>query len=180
MGKKKSAFARHWTIFRKNLARNKKFWPTLGFAFVVILVDQLSKLWILYGLRLPERPFGHIEISQIFDLTFVQNRGISFGLFAGGLSSRLILSSLSILVVAYLVRWLARQRRLLTCLGIGAIIGGALGNAFDRLSYGYVVDFIDFSGLHFPWVFNVADMAINLGVGLLILDAVRQLRRKPS
>ena len=51
------------------------------------------------------------------------------------------------------------------------VLGGAMGNIIDRTIYGYVVDFLDFSGLHFPWVFNVADMAINVGVALLLLDA---------
>ena len=60
------------------------------------------------------------------------------------------------------------------------MIGGAVGNLYDRVAYGYVVDFLDFSGMYFPWVFNVADMGINLGVGLLLLDAWVNRDRSPS
>ncbi|MEE9328543.1 MAG: signal peptidase II, partial [Parvularculaceae bacterium] len=69
------------------------------------------------------------------------------------------------------IYWLAKIRRKAAAFGVGFIIGGALGNTIDRIAYGWVVDFLDFSGLHFPYVFNVADMAVNLGVGLLIYDA---------
>ncbi len=177
----KSWLQRHGSLWRRQIARNPKYWPSLGLAAGILVLDQISKFWILNILRLPERPFGHIDISAIFDLTFVQNRGISFGLFAGGMGARLILSTLSVLVALFLIRWLARQRRVMTAMGVGFIIGGALGNALDRVRFGYVVDFLDFSGAYFPWVFNVADMAINIGVLFLIMDAVRQARsRRPA
>ena len=77
-----------------------------------------------------------------------------------------------------LVVWLARLKRPLSAVAIAFIVGGALGNLIDRVAYGFVVDFLDFSGLHFPWVFNIADMAINVGVGLLLLEAFLEGRQE--
>lgn len=150
---------------------NPRFAPALAGSLAVVLADQISKNWIVDILELPARPGGRVELSAIFDLTYVQNYGASFGMLAGGAASRVILSTISIGVVAALTVWLARIERRLTAAGLALIIGGALGNLVDRASLGYVVDFLDFSGLHFPWVFNVADAAINIGVALLLLDA---------
>lgn len=150
---------------------NPRFAPALAGSLAIALADQLSKTWIVDVLELPARPGGRIELSGIFDLTYVQNYGASFGMLAGGVASRVILSMVSIGVVAALTVWLARIERRLTAAGVGLIVGGAIGNLVDRASLGYVVDFLDFSGLYFPWVFNVADAAINIGVALLLLDA---------
>ena len=160
---------------------NPYFARALIVAGVVALLDQASKLLIVHVVELPERirvcakapeaMCRQIAVSPIFDLTYVQNYGASFGMLSGGLASRIILSLVSIGVSVGLTIWLAKAARMLTAAGIGLIIGGALGNLVDRLAYGYVVDFLDFSGLYFPWVFNVADAAINVGVGVLLLDA---------
>ena len=77
---------------------------------------------------------------------------------------------LSTAVAVALAVWVRKADRPLLASAIGLIIGGAVGNLIDRIRYGYVVDFIDASGLYFPWVFNVADAAINVGVALLLLD----------
>ncbi|MEO1658354.1 MAG: signal peptidase II [Pseudomonadota bacterium] len=147
-------------------------------ALVMIVLDQATKLFIVHGIALPERPFGKIEISGIFDLTYTENRGVSFGLFAGGMTSRVLLSALSLVVSAFIVRWLSTIVRPLTALGAGLILGGALGNLIDRVAYGYVVDFLDFSGLHFPYIFNVADAAISVGVAFLLYDTLILERRE--
>ncbi len=147
---------------------NPYFRYGLAAAFIVALLDQLTKYWIVEIVRLPVR--GKIELSGIFDLTYVQNYGASFGLLSGGLVSRIILSVISTGVAIGLMVWLGRLRRPAAVAGVAAIIGGALGNLYDRVAYGYVIDFFDFSGLMFPWVFNIADMAINIGVAFLILD----------
>ena len=158
------------TLFRAGVA----------LAAVTILLDQVSKLWILHGLRLPEQVGlsdgrlrqGHVEISDVFDLSYVENTGVSFGLFSGGMTSRIGLTVLSLLVSAYVVRWLGTLERRVAAAGAGFIIGGALGNVIDRVAYGHVVDFLNFSGIGFPFVFNVADAAINAGVACLIYDAL--------
>jgi len=166
---KQSIWKRFWA-WRAVARANPYFLTALAGAVVVMLLDQCSKVWIVKIVRLPER--RHIEISSIFDLTYVQNYGASFGLGAGGMSSRIILSVMVIGIIAFLVYWLAGVRRKLTVAGIAIILGGALGNLFDRVLYGYVIDFLDFSGLWFPWVFNVADTAINIGLGCVLLDMV--------
>ena len=145
---------------------NNLFWRGLGLAVIIILLDQASKMWIVHGLDLPS--LRKIEISGIFDLSYVENRGASFGMLHG---MRWILALISAGVSLGLAWWLGRLTRPVAALGVGFIIGGALGNLYDRLAYGYVVDFLDFSGLHFPWVFNVADMAINVGIAFLLYDA---------
>lgn len=148
---------------------NKFFHYGLLGALVVAALDRLSKHWIVEIVRLPER--GKIEISGIFDLTYVQNYGASFGMLAGGLGSRIFLSVFVTGIVAGLIYWLGTLLRPIAVIGVSLIIGGALGNLHDRVAYGYVVDFLDFSGLYFPWVFNIADTAVNAGIGFLLLDA---------
>ena len=138
-------------------------------ALVVAALDQGSKFWIKNVVNLDER--RHIDISGVFDLTWVQNYGASFGMLSGGLGSRILLSAISFAVSVALIIWLARLTRPLAVAGVAFIVGGALGNLYDRVAYGYVVDFLDFSGLMFPWVFNVADTGINVGIACLILDA---------
>ncbi|MAW81733.1 MAG: signal peptidase II [Parvularcula sp.] len=145
---------------------NGLFWRGVALAAVIIVLDQASKLWIVHGLDLPR--LEKIEISGIFDLTYVENRGASFGMLHG---LRWLLAIISLGVSLGLAWWLGRLKRPIAVIGVGLIIGGALGNLYDRLAYGYVVDFLDFSGLWFPWVFNIADAAINVGIAFLLLDA---------
>jgi signal peptidase II len=147
-----------------------------GFAALVIFVDQLVKAWILTGLDL--REVGRVEVMPpVFNLSFVLNDGVSFGLFGGG-SARWGLSLFSIAVAGALAWWATRVDRRLLVAAIGLVMGGALGNVIDRIRFGGVVDFLDFSGTGlFPWIFNVADAAITVGVALLILDSLLSERR---
>ena len=139
-------------------------------AVLVFVFDQLSKWWILNIVDLPAR--RSIEVLPFFDLSMVWNQGVSFGLFqAGTLAGRMFLIVFSLAVAGLLVKWLLEAERRLQAIFLGMIIGGALGNALDRVIYGAVVDFLDFSGLAFKWVFNVADSAISIGVALLVFDA---------
>lgn len=163
-----------WTEARSN----HFFRIGISGAVIIAMLDQASKYWIVEILRLPAR--GKIELSGIFDLTFVQNYGASFGMLAGGMVSRVFLSVLVSGVAIGLAIWLGRLHRPVAAAGVAFIIGGALGNLYDRIAYGYVVDFLDFSGLYFPWVFNVADTAINIGVALLLFDAWNTREQKPS
>lgn len=151
--------------------RNPLFKLGMLLAALIVVLDQVSKHIILYGIRLPDRIGGRIEISSVFDLTYVENTGVSFGLFAGGLASRVILSVVMVVVAGFVVAWMGRLTRRTATIGGGLIVGGAIGNLYDRVFYGYVVDFLDFSGLGFPFVFNVADAAINVGVACLAYDA---------
>ena len=142
-----------------------------AFAVVVIVLDQLTKAWIISGLSLQE--VGRIPIlPPILNFSWVENTGVSFGLFGGG-EARWVLTIFSIVVSAGLAWWALKADRRLLVAAIGLVMGGALGNVIDRVRFGYVVDFIDFSGTGvFPWVFHVADSAITVGVVLLIIDSL--------
>lgn len=146
-----------------------------AFAIVVIVLDQLTKAWIISGLSLQE--VGRIPVlPPILNFSWVENTGVSFGLFGGG-EARWGLTIFSIVVSAGLGWWAMKADRRLLVTAIGLVMGGALGNVIDRVRFGYVVDFIDFSGTGvFPWVFNVADSAITVGVVLLILDSLKSDR----
>lgn len=146
-----------------------RFLVGFGLAGAVLALDQATKGWILGPLRLAER--GAIELSSIFDLTFVRNYGVSFGLLrAGSEFERWLLVAMSVVISAVFAAWMRTAERRLTAIALGLVIGGAIGNMIDRVRFGYVVDFLDFSGLYFPYVFNVADAAISVGAGLLVLD----------
>lgn len=142
-----------------------------GFAVLIIVVDQLTKAWVMSGLDL--RDLGRVEVwPPLFNFTWVENRGVSFGLFGDG-SARWMLSLFSVVVAGILGWWALKADRRLLVTAIGLIMGGAIGNVIDRIRFGFVVDFLDFSGTgFFPWVFNVADSAITIGVALLILDSI--------
>jgi signal peptidase II len=140
-------------------------------AAVVLVLDQISKVWVIDGLHLADK--GQIAVLPFFRLTMVMNQGVSFGLMrAGGPVGRWLLVAAALAVAAGLVAWVRRADRALFATALGLIIGGALGNnLIDRARLGQVVDFLDFSALYFPWVFNIADSAITVGVVLLLLDS---------
>src|SRR5438270_14016027 len=144
----------------------------LAAAAAACLADQALKLWLLFGFDLAQK--GVVPLAPVLDLRLVWNTGISYGLLQqqtalGGL----ILLLGKILAVGLLWAWLARTRSRLAALSLGLIIGGAIGNAIDRLAYGAVADFVLFylqtATFRYDWyVFNLADAAIVAGViGLL-------------
>ncbi len=143
----------------------------LSIAGVVIVLDQVSKWWILTRVMDPPRV---IEVLPFFNLVMVWNRGISFGLFnTASPWAPWILSGLALAICAFLVIWMIRDPGRWSTPAIGLIIGGALGNVIDRMLYGAVADFIDLhvGGHHWP-AFNVADASITLGAAILILDSL--------
>jgi signal peptidase II len=140
-----------------------------GLGFVVVFADQVSKAWILNGLNLPM--FGSIDIAGPLRLTLVWNRGVSFGLFRADADlMRWALAAFSLVVSLVLINWARKIERPRLAISVGLILGGAIGNLIDRVRWGAVCDFIDASALHFPWVFNLADSAITIGVILLLID----------
>jgi signal peptidase II len=146
-------------------------------AVIVLVVDQASKSWILYDLRLPE--LGQVIVLPVLNFTMVWNRGVTFGLLNGfGGWSYLALAGVAFAVVVALGIWLRRAESRVVAMALGAIVGGALSNVIDRLRYGAVVDFIQAHLGAWSWyVFNVADAAIVCGVATLLLDS---LLRRPS
>ena len=151
-------------------------WTAYLLALAVLVLDQLSKHWIVSVLALPVGA-THLVFPPL-QFTRIWNEGVSFGLFqAGHELVRWGFVAFSIVVAALLGAWAARQIRLLPALGLGLVMGGAVGNAIDRARYGAVVDFIDVQRIgFFPWIFNVADSAITVGVVLLLLDSMRRER----
>lgn len=145
---------------------------------IVFAFDQLSKWAILGWMRFS--PPGCLEagvncraidVTSFFDLRMVWNRGVSFGLLRADQDlARWGLVALSFAISGVFLWWLRTAERRLTAVALGLVIGGALGNVVDRIRYGAVADFLDFSGLWFPWVFNVADAAISVGAVLLAID----------
>jgi signal peptidase II len=137
----------------------------------VLIADQATKAWVLYGLRLPL--YGQVKILPFFAITMVRNVGISFGLLSSGDLGRWLLTIFQLLAGAALMFGATRSRQWLPGIALAMIAGGAIGNGVDRIRVGSVVDFLDFSGLFFPWVFNVADSAICVGVALLAWHVFR-------
>ena len=141
-------------------------------ALVVLIVDQLTKLSISqqfnYGEVLP--------VTGFFNLTLVHNTGAAFSFLseAGGWQ-RWFFAVIAVAVSVLLVIWIARvaTQRPREALALGLVLGGALGNLYDRVLLGYVVDFLDFyyQSYHFP-AFNVADSAITVGAIVLIADGI--------
>jgi signal peptidase II len=159
------------------------FGPLTAFGLVVAAIaavlDQASKLYLLFVHDLAGNP---IRLGPFFDFVLTRNTGISYGLFqTSGALGQWVLLGFKAAAVALLWVWLARAQDRLTALSLGLIIGGAVGNAIDRLAYGWVVDFVFFhvsgANWHFNWyVFNLADVAIVAGVIGLLYESMAGTR----
>lgn len=153
--------------------RSAPRYRTFGLALLVLtlLLDRISKEWLV-GLLDGQDP---ITVTSFFNLVMVWNRGVSFGLFQqGDDAGRYLLTGFAVIVGLVLIVWMLRSSTRLGVAGLALVAAGALGNAYDRVVFGAVADFLDFhfAGYHF-WAFNVADSAITIGVGFLLLDAIR-------
>jgi signal peptidase II len=162
-------------------ARPPYFWGPLtatglATATVVCVLDQAAKLWLLFVFNLADR--GPVALAPFVDLVLTWNTGISYGWFQQeGPLGQWALLALKLIAVALIWIWLARAESRLTALGLGLIIGGALGNAIDRLAYGAVADFVllhvETASWRFHWyVFNLADVAIVAGVVALLYESL--------
>ena len=144
-------------------------------ALVTLVLDQASKLWLLYAFDIGHR--GTVKVTPFFDLVLAWNIGISFGWFQNdGQIAQIALMLVKAVAVIALAIWMARSRTVLATVALGLIIGGAIGNAVDRFAYGAVVDFalfhLQIGGNTFNWyVFNLADVAIVAGVAALLYDS---------
>lgn len=141
-----------------------------------LILDQAMKLWLLLVFDIGRR--GAVALTPFFDLVLAWNTGISYGWFSGsGATGQAVLIAVKVVAVIALAVWMVRAGSLLATIALGLIIGGALGNAIDRLVWGAVVDFallhVEIAGRTYNWyVFNVADVAIVAGVILLLYDSV--------
>lgn len=147
----------------------------LAIAAATGIVDQAVKLWLVNVFDLGSRE--HVALMPWVDLVLTWNTGISYGLFPQeGAFGQWALLAFKAVVVAFLWVWLARARSRLTVAALGLIIGGAVGNAIDRLHWSGVMDFVllhvETAGFIFRWyVFNLADVAIVAGVVALLYDS---------
>ena len=145
-------------------------------AALALFADQASKFGLLYGAGfLHMVPGQMIPVLPFFNLVMVWNPGVSYGLFAASSAfGTAILVLVSLAAVVGLGYWLWGMTSLSLAVGVGLVIGGALGNLIDRLVYGRVADFFHFYGFGYDWyVFNVADIAITLGAVAIIYEVVK-------
>lgn len=164
---------------RRQLMSGSNALPLLWLSLFIILADQAVKLWIIASFQLFER----LPVAPFLEITRLHNSGAAFSLLAGASGwQRWFFTTIAVasgVVIALWLRKLDPRRQPLLSVGLACICGGALGNLIDRLIYGHVIDF-----LHFHWgerwwfpAFNVADIAITTGAGLIILDAFLDSRR---
>jgi signal peptidase II len=170
-------------ISRETMTRHWRW--GLPLAAGIVAVDQITKTLVLADARFNalacldrSAPCGGFPVigpvlndSPLFSLSMVWNRGVSFGALQAEGAGRWLLVLMTTAIAVGFAIWLLRASRPITALALSLVIGGAVGNnLIDRARFGAVVDFLDFSGLYFPWVFNIADAAITIGAGLLLLD----------
>ena len=147
-------------------------------AVIALVLDQATKLWLLFVFELGRR--GAVAVTPFFDLVLAWNTGISYGWFQqDGPIGAAVLLGFKVIAVIALAIWMAHSKTRLATIGLGLIIGGAIGNAIDRAAYGAVVDFalfhVQWGGKTLNWyVFNIADAAIVVGVAALLYDSFRR------
>lgn len=155
----------------------KRFLP-LTSAVLLVVADQLSKLYFATNYQLGE---SHNLLGELVKFTYIHNFGAAMGMLAGAPWVFNIITTAVVLVGIFLIATGRLGSTLLTWAAT-LVVAGGIGNMIDRLCNGYVVDFIDCSGLYFPWIFNLADCCVVIGCGLIILyyvlDTVRESRQK--
>jgi signal peptidase II len=145
----------------------------LSISAIVIALDLYTKHLIQGAFAFGEQ----LKITSFFDLVHYHNQGAAFGFLndAGGWQKWFFaaIAAIAAIVITYLIRKHSTQK--LFCFGLALVLGGALGNLYDRITLGYVVDFLNFHwNIHVFPAFNVADSAICVGVGLLLLDSFKR------
>jgi signal peptidase II len=160
------------------------FTPTRGasnwlwLSFFVVIIDQATKALVVNTVKLSDA----IELLPILDIVSLENTGAAFSILAqAGGWQRWFFILLALGVSVVLMVWLRRIRseQILLAVGLSLVLGGALGNVIDRVMHGYVVDFIYFHwGPHYFPAFNIADTAISIGAGCLLLDAFKESGQK--
>ena len=155
----------------------KKKWPWFLLSLVVILIDQLSKYWASASLI----PYVPEPLFSMFNFTLAYNTGAAFSFLSGtGSWHRWFFAGFSITMSLVLITWLVRlsAKARVQSLAVSLILGGAIGNLYDRATLGHVIDFIDlyYENHHWP-VFNLADSAICIGAALLLIDLCKNPSR---
>jgi len=146
----------------------------LWISLLVVGLDQWTKHLAVAGLAM----YDPVPVMPYFNLMLAHNTGAAFSFLAGaGGWQRWFFVALTLVISVVLLVWLYRLNRTqkLLPMALALVLGGAIGNVYDRLLYGYVIDFIDWYAGSYHWpAFNIADAAICIGAGLLILDSFKQ------
>ena len=144
----------------------------LAVAAITVVADQANKAWMIHVYDIGAK--GKVTLTPNFDIVLLWNKGVSYGLLPQDSAlGRLGLIGFAFAASLALIVWLARVTTPLTAVAIGFIIGGAIGNAMDRMAYGAVADFYAFHAFGLEWyVFNIADVAIVAGVIGLLYDSI--------
>ena len=152
----------------------------LATVLIVFIADQLLKCWLLYSVGLAEN--GPYDLASFLTIVLAWNRGISYGLFQQGTDlGRWFLVVISFVAAIWLWRWMWREQRRFSVFSLALILGGALGNGLDRAVYGAVVDFVHVHWGSFSWyIFNIADVAIVVGVLVLLYESFRPSAEKTA
>ena len=143
-------------------------------AIAVLIVDQFVKYWVTGPMGI-DYPGAELNLLPFFTLRFVQNFGVSLGLLqAGSATARWALVAMTAIIATGVAVWIRSERQKPELIGLGLVLGGALGNIVDRVRFGYVVDYADFHVFGYsPFlVFNIADAAISIGVVILLVRAL--------
>lgn len=156
---------------RNNMKGLTRFQLGLTIVALAFVLDRLSKWWIMDILELPK--IQMVQILPIFNLQWAENRGVSFSMFtADGDLGRWMLVGVTLLIVIGLSVWLKSAQTRLLVVALALVIGGALGNIYDRALFGYVIDFLQFHVGDWSFaIFNVADSCISVGAALLLWDS---------
>lgn len=146
----------------------------IGLIIFLVFLDQLSKYeidtWLIEGET-------HPLIGEFFHLTYVKNRGIAFGMFQGKIDIISILTIVVIIGIAIYFYKNTKQLSKMEKIGYSFVLGGAIGNIIDRVYRGFVIDMIDFRGI-WMFVFNLADVWINIGVFLIIIESLLESSKR--
>jgi len=157
--------------------KHSKLIPFVGVAGVVFVLDQLSKWWLLEVFHIAQR--APVRLSENFALVMAWNKGVSFSMFSHSAAwMPYVLSAVAVVISAVLVRLCLKSPHRLERMGYAMVVGGALGNVVDRLRFGAVADFFyaHIGDLGWP-AFNIADSAICIGVGVLLISMVKHPAR---
>ena len=157
--------------------KNPKLKTGIIIALAILAADQLHKYLMLHTVGMIDGRV--IEVTSFFNLVMVWNYGISFGMFNNGSpANAYLLSFMAVAISAFLYVWMKRTNSKWQTIALGMVIGGAIGNAIDRVIYGAVADFLDFHYYHDHWpAFNVADISISVGVFLLVVESFFDIRK---
>ena len=153
------------------LKEKKLFFLGCIIALFVAFLDLFSKRTVFALLEADKYNEHFIEVTGFFNLVHVWNNGVSFGMFSNFEYSKIIFSVIVAIILVIMLVWLYRNRDIFLSIAIAFIIGGAIGNLFDRIKYGAVADFLDFHLASYHWpAFNIADSFVFIGVAMLLVE----------